>query len=59
VTHLTPRQWRKYLATPPNLGKIKTVNRRIEIAPGQWRTVQIAEDMPRIERITRAYRDEG
>lgn len=58
VTQLTPKQWRKYLATPPNLGKIKTVTRRIEIAPGQWRTVRIAEDMPRIERISRAYRDE-
>ena len=58
VTHLTPQQWTKYLATPPNLGKIKFVNRRMQIAPGQWRTVQIAEEMPRIERITRAYTDE-
>lgn len=57
VTHLTPAQWRKYLATPPNLGKLKFVKRRIEVAPGQWRTLKFAEDMPRIERITRAYRN--
>ena len=54
---MTPEQWRKYLATPPNLGKIKSVKRRIETAPGQWRTVQVVEDMPRLERITRAYRN--
>ena len=57
VRHLTPGQWRKYMATPPNLGKVKLVNRRVEVAPGQWRTVQFAEDTPRIERITRAYRN--
>ena len=57
VSHLTAAQWRKYMATPPNLGKLKTVKRRVEIAPGEWRTVQVAEDLPRLERITRAYRN--
>jgi hypothetical protein len=59
ITHLTPQQWRKLLATPPHLGKIKIVNRRFKDSNGQWqigRFVQ-AQEMPRLERITRAYRD--
>jgi len=58
VTHLTPKQWRKFLATPPNLGKVKIVTRRYEIAPGKWTTGRFAEDLPRIIRITQAYRDQ-
>ena len=57
VTHLTPAQWRKYLATPPNLGKVTYRKRRVEVAPGTWRTLEFAEDLPRIERISRAYRN--
>ncbi len=59
ITHLTPQQWRKLLATPPHLGKIKIVNRRYKDSNGQWqigRFVQ-AQEMPRLERITRAYRN--
>lgn len=58
VTHLTPQQWRKYLATPPNLGKITLVTRRYKDSNGRWRIGQFALDMPRIERITRAYRNQ-
>ena len=58
VTHLTPQQWRKYLATPPNLGKVKFVTRRYKDSAGRWQIGQFAEDMPRIERITRAYRNQ-
>lgn len=57
VTYMTPRQWRKYLATPPNLGKVKTVRRRYLASNGRWEIGQFALDMPRIERISRAYRD--
>jgi hypothetical protein len=57
VTHLSPQQWRRLLATPPHLGKIKIVNRRTEIKPGLWRTVQIAEITPRQDRIYRAYKN--
>jgi hypothetical protein len=57
VTHLTPQQWRKYLATPPNLGKVTFRKRRVEVAPGKWQTLQFAEDLPRIERISREYRN--
>ncbi len=59
VTHLTAQQWRKFLATPPHLGKIKIVNRRYKDSAGRWqigRFVQ-AQEMPRIERMTRAYRN--
>jgi hypothetical protein len=59
VTYLSPRQWRKFLATPPHLGKIKIVNRRYKDSAGRWRVGQFtqAQEMPRIERITRAYRN--
>lgn len=56
ITHLTPKQWYRYLATPPNLGKVKLVTRRYEVAPGKWTTGQFAVDLPRLERITNAYR---
>jgi hypothetical protein len=58
VTHLTPGQWRKFLATPPHLGKIKIVNRRYKDSAG-WHIGQFvqAREMPRIARITRAYRN--
>lgn len=58
VTHMTPRQWRKYLATPPNLGKVRTVRRRYKASNGRWQIGRFALDMPRIERITRAYRNQ-
>jgi hypothetical protein len=58
VTHLTPQQWRKYLATPPNLGKITLVTRRYKDSNGRWQIGQFALDMSRIERITRAYRNQ-
>jgi hypothetical protein len=57
VTHLTAGQSKKYFATPPNLGKIKFVKRRVEIAPGQWRTTYVAEDPARIARVIQAYRN--
>jgi hypothetical protein len=57
ITHLTPRQWWKLLATPPNLGKVKYVSRRYKDSSGQWQIGQFALDLPRIERITRAYRN--
>jgi hypothetical protein len=59
ITHLTPQQWRKYLATPPNLGKIKIVNRRYKDSNGQWQVGRFVQpqEMPRIERISRAYRN--
>ena len=59
VTHLTPRQWRKYLATPPNLGKIKIVNRRYKDSAGRWQISRFVQpqEMPRLERISRAYRN--
>lgn len=57
AAHLTPEQSKKYLATPPNLGKIKLVKRRVEIAPGQWRTLPVVEDPSRIARIIQAYRN--
>ena len=59
VTHLSPQQWRKFLATPPNLGPIKIVKRRYKDSNGQWQVGQFVEprEMPRIERITRAYQD--
>jgi hypothetical protein len=57
VQHLTARQWNTLLGTPPNLGKLTFVKRREEIAPGEWRTVQMVKDPARLERITRAYRN--
>jgi hypothetical protein len=59
ITHLTPQQWRTYLATPPHLGKIKIVHRRYKDSAGRWHIGQFAQaqEMPRIERITRAYRN--
>ena len=60
ITHLSPQQWTKFLATPPNLGKVKIVTRRYKDSNGQWQTGQfaLASEMPRIERITRAYRNQ-
>lgn len=57
VTHLTPQQWKKFAAKAPHLGKIKLVNRRIEIAPGHWRIVVFVETTPRQDRIYQAYRN--
>jgi hypothetical protein len=57
VTRLTAQQWRKLLARPPHLGKIKIVNRRTEITPGHWRILQFAEITPRQDRIYRAYKN--
>lgn len=59
VRHLTARQWWKFLATPPNLGKITIVTRRYKGSNGQWQTGPFVapSEMPRIERITRAYRN--
>jgi hypothetical protein len=59
VTHLTPQQWRKLLAKPPNLGKIKLVTRRTQIAPGKWRNVVFGETTPRQDRIYQAYRNQA
>jgi hypothetical protein len=59
VTHLTPQQWRKFLATPPNLGKITIVSRRYKDSAGRWQIGRFvkAQEMPRLERISRAYRN--
>jgi hypothetical protein len=57
VTYLSPQQWTKLLARPPHLGKIKIVNRRTEIKPGQWRIVQMAEITPRQDRVYQAYKN--
>jgi hypothetical protein len=59
VTHLSPQQWTRLLARPPHLGKIKIVNRRTEIRPGLWRTVQIGEITPRQDRIYQAYKNKA
>ena len=58
VTHLTPAQWRKYLATPPHLGKIKIVTDATRTRPDSGKPASLLRsEMPRIERISRAYRN--
>jgi hypothetical protein len=58
IAHLSAQQWRKLLTRPPNLGKIKIVNRRTEITPGHWRMIPSAETTPRQERIYQSYKNE-